>query len=339
MARERRMRLRQFSKGMLQRVGLAQALINDPEVVFLDEPMSGLDPLGRRAGARSDPQAARSAAAPCSSARTSCRTPKRCAAGSAIMAQGRLVASGRVSDLVAFELKGWELVVADLTRRRCTRAGGAGRARVTPIAHGRFTLDLPPDAEPERLIGELRASGATLVSLNPVRETLEDYFVQQVQRRRHDAAGVAMRTIWLIAVRGVQGIGSRPRAVRDGRVRGAADRGVVPDCAADRRPGHEDHQGPRPGRAVDFRPVHRRLHRHRAGLEGSREEERLRPAHQAGLAHAVHPRQVRRPGHDARRQPRRDDAGLLRRAAITWTATHRRRRAPAGRRRRWIRGC
>ncbi len=42
------MRLRQFSKGMMQRVGLAQALINDPEVVFLDEPMSGLDPLGRR---------------------------------------------------------------------------------------------------------------------------------------------------------------------------------------------------------------------------------------------------------------------------------------------------
>src|ERR687883_421498 len=40
--------LRKFSKGMLQRVGLAQAIINDPEVVFLDEPMSGLDPVGRR---------------------------------------------------------------------------------------------------------------------------------------------------------------------------------------------------------------------------------------------------------------------------------------------------
>src|SRR5215204_6086525 len=40
--------LRKFSKGMLQRVGLAQALVNDPEVVFLDEPMSGLDPIGRR---------------------------------------------------------------------------------------------------------------------------------------------------------------------------------------------------------------------------------------------------------------------------------------------------
>src|SRR5438309_6139029 len=45
---ERRRQLRTFSKGMLQRVGIAQALINDPEVVFLDEPMSGLDPLGRR---------------------------------------------------------------------------------------------------------------------------------------------------------------------------------------------------------------------------------------------------------------------------------------------------
>ena len=45
---ERRLQLRKFSKGMIQRVGLAQALINDPEVVFLDEPMSGLDPLGRR---------------------------------------------------------------------------------------------------------------------------------------------------------------------------------------------------------------------------------------------------------------------------------------------------
>src|SRR5688500_13178202 len=46
---ERRMQLRKYSKGMIQRVGLAQALVNDPEVVFFDEPMSGLDPLGRLA--------------------------------------------------------------------------------------------------------------------------------------------------------------------------------------------------------------------------------------------------------------------------------------------------
>ena len=45
---ERRLQLRKFSKGMLQRVGIAQALVNDPELVIFDEPMSGLDPLGRR---------------------------------------------------------------------------------------------------------------------------------------------------------------------------------------------------------------------------------------------------------------------------------------------------
>src|SRR5205085_1263488 len=48
LAGERRFQLRKYSKGMLQRVGLAQALLNDPAVVFLDEPMSGLDPIGRR---------------------------------------------------------------------------------------------------------------------------------------------------------------------------------------------------------------------------------------------------------------------------------------------------
>src|SRR5438046_3873574 len=47
-AGERRLQLRKFSKGMLQRVGIAQALLNDPDVVIFDEPMSGLDPLGRR---------------------------------------------------------------------------------------------------------------------------------------------------------------------------------------------------------------------------------------------------------------------------------------------------
>ncbi len=180
MAGQRRMRLRQLSKGLLQRVGLAQALINDPEVVFLDEPMSGLDPLGRRQvrdlilKLRERGCTVFFSSHILSDAETLCSRV-------GIMAQGRMVASGRISDLVAFELKGWELVVADLSDD-AARALAGGRARtVTPIAHGRFTLELPPNSEPERLIGELRAAGATLVSLNPLRETLEDFFVQQVR--------------------------------------------------------------------------------------------------------------------------------------------------------------
>jgi ABC-2 type transport system ATP-binding protein len=182
LAGQRRMRLRQLSKGLLQRVGLAQALINDPELVFLDEPMSGLDPLGRRQvrdlilKLRERGCTVFFSSHILSDAETLCSRV-------GIMAQGRLVASGRVSDMLAFELKGWELVVADLSDE-ASRALGRRARTITPIAHGRFTLDLPPDIAPETLIAELRAQGATLISLNPVRETLEDYFVQQVRAAR-----------------------------------------------------------------------------------------------------------------------------------------------------------
>ncbi len=177
-AGQRRMRLRQLSKGLLQRVGLAQALINDPELVFLDEPMSGLDPLGRRQvrdlilKLRERGCTVFFSSHILSDAETLCSRV-------GIMAQGRLVASGRVSEMIAFELKGWELIVGGLSDEALRSLGGRAR-RVTPLAHGRFTFELEPAAEPERLMAELRGAGATIVSLNPVRETLEDYFVQQV---------------------------------------------------------------------------------------------------------------------------------------------------------------
>ena len=179
LAGQRRMRLRQLSKGLLQRVGLAQALINDPELVFLDEPMSGLDPLGRRQvrdlilKLRERGCTVFFSSHILSDAETLCSRV-------GIMAQGRLVASGRVSDMLAFELKGWELVVADLSDDASRSLAQRARS-ITPIAHGRFTVDLPPDLPPETLVADLRAMGATLISLNPVRETLEDYFVQQVR--------------------------------------------------------------------------------------------------------------------------------------------------------------
>ena len=171
-------KLRGLSKGNLQRVGLAQALINDPEVLFLDEPMSGLDPIGRHhvrdliLKLRQRGRTVFFSSHILSDAESLCSRV-------GIMAQGRLVACGLVSEMLAFELKGWELVVSGLS----DDVAGRLRARVrtiTPLTHARFMLDLPPEAEPETLIGELRATGAQLVSLNPVRETLEDYFVKQV---------------------------------------------------------------------------------------------------------------------------------------------------------------
>ena len=145
---ERRLPLRRYSKGMLQRVGLAQALLNEPDVVFLDEPMSGLDPIGRRMVRELILRLA-TAAPRSSSARTSCRTPRRCAAAWRILAGGRLAAAGRLTDMLAFDVKGWEIVVDRVGADALPRVQ-ALHAKVTRIADARYAIELPADARPER---------------------------------------------------------------------------------------------------------------------------------------------------------------------------------------------
>jgi ABC-2 type transport system ATP-binding protein len=178
---ERRFQLRKFSKGMLQRVGIAQALINDPEVVFFDEPMSGLDPLGRREiremilRLRDGGCTVFFSSHVLSDAETLCSRV-------GILAGGRLVATGALSDIMAFEVHGWELVASGITDAALESAKNLGRpVRVTRLGSGRYALELPLSTAPERVLAELTAHGARLVSLNPVRATLEDFFVRQVE--------------------------------------------------------------------------------------------------------------------------------------------------------------
>ena len=127
-AAERRLPLRKFSKGMIQRVGIAQALINDPEVVFLDEPMSGLDPLGRRdvrnliLSLRDRGCTVFFSSHVLSDAEALCNRV-------AVLAGGRLVANGRISDLQAFDIRGWELIVSGRDRRIARAPSRASAAR------------------------------------------------------------------------------------------------------------------------------------------------------------------------------------------------------------------
>jgi ABC-2 type transport system ATP-binding protein len=175
---ERRMQLRKFSKGMVQRVGIAQALLNDPDVVFLDEPMSGLDPLGRRdvraliLDLRDRGRTVFFSSHILSDAEALCSRV-------AVVAGGRLAATGRVSDILAFEVRGWEMVMSDVTPEVLARIAPAAR-RTTEIAPGRYEIELATDTPPERVLADLIATGAKLVSLNHVRDTLEDYFLKQV---------------------------------------------------------------------------------------------------------------------------------------------------------------
>jgi ABC-2 type transport system ATP-binding protein len=187
---ERRMQLRKFSKGMLQRVGIAQAILNDPEVVFFDEPMSGLDPLGRRAVRNLILKLRDRGCTVFFSSHVLSDAEALCSRV-AILVGGTLVAAGALTDVRAFSARGWELVVANLSPEVLERH----RARmqgVTPISERRYALELPLQPAPDALLRDLMAAGAHLVSLNPMRETLEDYFVEMVKqhpgRRKDDVA-------------------------------------------------------------------------------------------------------------------------------------------------------
>ena len=183
---ERRFQLRKFSKGMVQRVGIAQALVNDPEVVFLDEPMSGLDPLGRRDVRELILRLRDKGCAVFFSSHVLSDAEALCSRV-AVVVKGRLAASGRLSDLLADRARAWELVVSGVSQSVIDRVAPR-LTGVTALGEGRFSLELPLTVAPEQLLSELVASGGRLVSLNPVRETLEDFFVQQV--RATDEAGI-----------------------------------------------------------------------------------------------------------------------------------------------------
>ncbi len=175
---ERRLQLRKFSKGMLQRVGIAQALVNEPELVILDEPMSGLDPLGRR-DVRSLILRLRDRGCTVFFSSHVLSDAEALCSRVAILAKGRLVTTGRLTDMLALRARGWELVIAGAGDALVASLGSRVR-RAIKISEGRYTLELPLEPAPEALLADLTAAGAHLASLNPIRDTLEDLFVDVV---------------------------------------------------------------------------------------------------------------------------------------------------------------
>jgi ABC-2 type transport system ATP-binding protein len=175
---ERRLQLRKFSKGMLQRVGIAQALLNEPELVIFDEPMSGLDPLGRR-DVRSLILRLRDRGCTVFFSSHVLSDAEALCSRVAILAKGRLVTSGKLTEMLAFQIRGWEVVASGVHAEVLSRLSPRATS-VTRIGDDRYMFDLPVEPAPDRFIGDLSASGAALLSVNPLRDTLEDFFVKQV---------------------------------------------------------------------------------------------------------------------------------------------------------------
>ena len=320
---ERRFQLRKFSKGMVQRVGIAQALVNDPEVVFLDEPMSGLDPLGRREVRELILRLRDRGCTVFFSSHVLSDAEALCSRV-AILAKGRLAASGPLDELTAFRARGWELVVSGLSDDVLTRMR-AESLGVTPLGDGRFSLELPLTTAPEQTHpGAGRRRGRN--SCRSIRfaarsRTSSSQAGAQHERTRTTTASQAGRRHELDSHRcrrRLQGLHPRSRrrtAWCSSRVLLMAC--IVPAGAAHRRAGRQDHQGPRTGGRIGDRTVHRGLLRDRPGHEGGRAAEHLQPALEAGHAESVHRREIPRPGVDAGDQPRGDGGRLLRGAGLS----------------------
>jgi ABC-2 type transport system ATP-binding protein len=175
----RQLALRKYSKGMLQRIGLAQALINDPQLIILDEPMSGLDPIGRRQvrdiilQLRDENKTVFFSTHILPDVEMICDRV-------GILVKGRLRAVGAVHELLgAGAIRAIEIIVEGLT--------AAGLREVERIAgkvvrSGRQSLiTLTDTTRMEHLLDVVRRDKGCLVSLVPNKRSLEDLFLEEVK--------------------------------------------------------------------------------------------------------------------------------------------------------------
>jgi ABC-2 type transport system ATP-binding protein len=166
--------LRKFSKGMLQRVGLAQALVNDPEIVFLDEPMSGLDPVGRRevrdliAALRGEGKTVFMCSHILSDIEVLCDSV-------AILKGGKLARSGSLDELRAQESRSIEILGVGPEAAALQQMLGSG-AQVKSTPSG-IRIQVGDEREVDGVLAALRKLDGKLISVQPVRQSLEDLFL------------------------------------------------------------------------------------------------------------------------------------------------------------------
>jgi len=169
--------LRKFSKGMLQRVGLAQSLINDPEIVFMDEPMSGLDPMGRRevrdliAGLREQGKTVFMSTHILSDVEALCDEV-------AILRKGKLAATGRLDELLAqsSEKQTFEIILKNVSADDF--AGdivGLSGVTLTESANS-LSVRVPNEVAVEDVLRLARSKNGKLISVQSTKQSLEDFF-------------------------------------------------------------------------------------------------------------------------------------------------------------------
>jgi ABC-2 type transport system ATP-binding protein len=174
LSRSARVPLRRFSKGMVQRAGLAQALMNDPELVILDEPMSGLDPIGRRLvrnvilDLKKAGKTVVFSTHILSDAETLCDRV-------AVLKAGRLLDVGPLAAILRLDVAHVEVLVQGISSEQLSLPGiGASQALGERL---RLEVDEAALGEVVRGIEQL---GGHILSVQPIRQSLEDYFFKEL---------------------------------------------------------------------------------------------------------------------------------------------------------------
>jgi ABC-2 type transport system ATP-binding protein len=169
------LQLRKFSKGMLQRVGIAQAILHDPKVVFLDEPMSGLDPMGRREVRDLIEKLKKNGKTVFFSTHILSDAEALCDRV-AIIHLGELRGVGVVADLTSSMHGQVELIWQGTSMPAAMAALGAEW-----YARGDNVRVVLPEEKQDEALEIVRREHLRLISLTPVRATLEDYFLQKLK--------------------------------------------------------------------------------------------------------------------------------------------------------------
>jgi len=180
LAASRHLQLRKFSKGMLQRIGIAQAVLNDPEVVFLDEPMSGLDPLGRREVRLVISSLKDKGVTVFFSSHILSDVEALCDRV-AIMNRGQLQAAGALHDILKVKIEGHEIILTGWASDFV--AGLKGISDRLETIGDRLHIRAGSSGQLEKILSYAIAQGAELISVNPIRSSLEDFFFQEVSGR------------------------------------------------------------------------------------------------------------------------------------------------------------
>lgn len=174
--------LRKFSKGMLQRVGLAQSLINEPEIVFLDEPMSGLDPIGRReireliSDLRNNGTTVFMSTHILSDIEALCDNV-------AILRGGKLAATGNLNDLLTNSgaTQIYEITVKGAAAENLqNEIANISGATISAKPNG-ATIQVMDEKDIDAVLPIVREKGGSLISIQPVRQSLEEFFVKETE--------------------------------------------------------------------------------------------------------------------------------------------------------------